>query len=457
MSSASATRSRGAPTTACAVTEKGRQKCVSAGLRGLHGMPAGSLSAGWSNHLRAPPKALRLVADPTAIDHIDGMIVAALRMLLSLINGGRSLILFDEMEDLLSASWGRRRAHVHRLLETNRTPILWTANDIGDFGPAALRRFSYALEIKAPSAKVRRTLWKRELHRYGFKASQSEVEALARDFDIPPAIIATAARSASLSSAEPLAARQVAEVLLKAMAGGVGPRVRDKEDAGDFDPLLINADCDVAGLVARLSANPRCRFSICVSGPSGTGKSAFVRYLAGALDLPVSQRRASDLLAPFVGVTESRIALAFAEAKQESSLLVFDEVDSLLADRAEARHSWEVTQVNEMLTWMECHPLPFACTTNLMDRLDPASLRRFTFRISFGYLTRGQCLRAYKSSFGALPNLFPHDLEALTPGDFSVVKRQVELLGTRDAEAEIIARLRAESAAKPSPVARIGY
>ena len=40
------------------------------------------------------------------------------------------------------------------------------------------------------------------------------------------------------------------------------------------------------------------------------------------------------------------------------SLLLFDEADSLLFDRSTARTSWEVGQVNELLTWLDQHPLP---------------------------------------------------------------------------------------------------
>ena len=62
--------------------------------------------------------------------------------------------------------------------------------------------------------------------------------------------------------------------------------------------------------------------------------------------------------------SEQAIAAAFEEAADLGAFLILDEADSLLRDRGAARHSWEITQVNEMLTWMERHPFPFACTTN---------------------------------------------------------------------------------------------
>ncbi|SFV60837.1 ATPase, AAA family [hydrothermal vent metagenome] len=88
----------------------------------------------------------------------------------------------------------------------------------------------------------------------------------------------------------------------------------------------------------------------------------------------------------WVGGTEKNIANAFREAKEEKAVLVFDEVDSFLADRTGAKQSWEVTQVNEMLVQMENFDGIFIATTNLMDNLDRASLRRFDLKLEFSYL-----------------------------------------------------------------------
>ena len=41
---------------------------------------------------------------------------------------------------------------------------------------------------------------------------------------------------------------------------------------------------------------------------------------------------------------------------------------SLLADRRGAERSQEVSQLNEMLTWMESHPFPFLWTANFVEK-----------------------------------------------------------------------------------------
>ena len=97
-------------------------------------------------------------------------------------------------------------------------------------------------------------------------------------------------------------------------------------------------------------------------------------------------KRASELMSKWVGETEQQIAEAFSEARATGAFLIFDEADSFLADRRGASRNWEISQVNEILSQLETHDLPYACTTNLADRLDPAAARRFLFRATFRYL-----------------------------------------------------------------------
>jgi len=52
-------------------------------------------------------------------------------------------------------------------------------------------------------------------------------------------------------------------------------------------------------------------------------------------DGAAGEKRASDLLDPFVGGTEHNIAGAFAEARDTGAYLAFDEADGLLLERAD--------------------------------------------------------------------------------------------------------------------------
>jgi transitional endoplasmic reticulum ATPase len=198
---------------------------------------------------------------------------------------------------------------------------------------------------------------------------------------------------------------------------------------------------------------PPCK-SLCVHGAPGTGKSLFARHVAGCLGFEMMKQRASDLLSRWVGESEKRIAAAFAAARAQGAMLVIDEADSLLSDRREATRSWEVTQVNEMLTWMEDHPLPFVCTTNLISRLDQASLRRFTLKLRFHALDPSQAAHAFVRFFGmAAPRPLP---DGLTPGDFATARRKRKLFGTTN-PALLAQWLEEEVEAKGLRAAKIGF
>lgn len=158
----------------------------------------------------------------------------------------------------------------------------------------------------------------------------------------------------------------------------------------------------------------------------------------------------------YVGGSEANIAAAFAEARENRAMLVFDEADSFLQERSAAGRSWEITQVNEMLTQMENHPLPFVCTTNLHERLDKASLRRFTFKVKYDYLSPQQRQTAADYFFG-LKNLPLDDLDYLTPGDFSLVKNKAQILRVEKNRREIAAMLRLEQENKNISSRRIGF
>ena len=240
---------------------------------------------------------------------------------------------------------------------------------------------------------------------------------------------------------------------------GVGAYSEDKEKEGheEFDIDMVNADTDVATLVDRLVASNERRFSLCLQGPPGSGKSAFVRHLGERMGLKVVLKRASDLISKWVGDTEKLIRDAFREARQTQAFLVFDEADSLLSDRRFAEHNWEVTQVNEMLTWMESHPLPFACTTNFGERLDAATLRRFTFKIALGYLNADQAARAFRVYFDAASPEGLSRLSKLTPADFAVVHRRAEVLGCLNDSEALMRMLGEECATKPGVAGKVGF
>jgi SpoVK/Ycf46/Vps4 family AAA+-type ATPase len=150
------------------------------------------------------------------------------------------------------------------------------------------------------------------------------------------------------------------------------------------------------------------------------------------------QKRASDLLGKWVGDNEKNIAAAFAEAAREGALLLIDEADSLLHDRRKAQQSWQVSQVNELLTQIEVYDGLLVICTNLYEDLDAAALRRFDIRAEFRYLRSEQAVALLIECVDR--HGIPSDartlaeaeqrlmrLDRLTPGDFQTVLRRGRL------------------------------
>ncbi len=372
---------------------------------------------------------------------------------------GGAALLFDEMEDLIgdakpsSGDWFTGRAgskvFVNRMLETNAVPVIWTTNAIGNVDAAILRRMSFVLKLDLPSPRAGRAMLARVAAEEG-TVPGAELETLLDRVPETATVLRVSARAARLAAAEDGGACS-ARALVRALRGTELPPTLD--DTLDLD--LFESSLPLTPLVDRLATSDQPDVSLLLTGPPGTGKTALAHHFARAIDRPLVIKRASDLLSRWVGGTESAIADAFADARERGHVLLFDEADSLLFDRASASRNWEAGQVNEMLTWLDCHPLPVIAATNHAHRLDPAALRRFTFKIELAALPPERAARAFERFFQMPPPTQLAELHNLTPGDFAAVKRQLRHAPATSA-ADLLARLAGEAAWKPEG-GRMGF
>jgi len=226
-----------------------------------------------------------------------------------------------------------------------------------------------------------------------------------------------------------------------------------------FDPRLITSDTDMADLLRRIGqVGPHGGFTMLLHGEPGTGKTEFGLALAMRLGRDLMQVRCSDLVSKWVGETEQNIAGMFRNAVRHGGLLMIDEIDYLLADRVNARHSWEVSQTNEFLTRMEGYEGILVCTTNLVERIDPAAARRFDFKIRLGLLDGSRSTAAFRSFFGLDAPASLSGLDGLTLGDMAAVKRRLRFSPDDAGNGEaIVAMLADELKYKPARPLAIGF
>ena len=363
-----------------------------------------------------------------------------------------AVILFDEIEDFV---FGEAKHWLNALVEDSPVPLLFTANSIRALRlmPHFLDRLTYSLEFRNLPRERRTSTFRSLLSADGSGDMASLAEELAADRRVTPRHVWNAGLVAVLSGGGADAARRAVREKGQLLRG---KGAAEPKAAENYDLSLVHADPDLSALTERMVQIGRFRLGILLDGPSGSGKSEYAKQLAKRMDLDPLTKRASELMSKWVGETEQQIAEAFAEARASDSFLIIDEADSFLADRRDAHRNWEISSVNEMLSQLENHDLPYAFTTNLADRLDPAVARRFLFRATFKFLDEPRVLRAWEFFFGGACPERVRDLTCLVPADFALVHERAEKLRFLDDPGQVASELVAQSRDR-NRTARVGF
>ena len=396
--------------------------------------------------------------------------------------GDGALVIADDSDVVLGTrnSWFVQRESsdkrwLHDLLEMPGVRMIWTVNSIAQMEESVARRFSYSLAFKSFTRVQRKRIWETILRDYRLDLffSATEVEQLATKFDVSAGIVEQCARKAAeMGSDSKSEVHEAIKLSLEAhqslLNGGRKPVRTARIDSRSFSLEGLNVlGLDLADLLKELEAfdhhlketgnDVPVSMSLLFHGVSGCGKSHLARYIGHHLDREVIVKRASDLLSKWVGETEQNVRTCFEEAAGRDAVLIFDEVDFLLGNRDRAAHSWEISQVNEFLTAMECFRGIQVYTTNRLADLDPATLRRFNYKVEFGYLKPSGVVTFYHKLLCPLVGTKlekEHEKElkslpCLAPGDFKVVLSKFQFKARHAVSHEaLIAALKEEAKVK---------
>jgi hypothetical protein len=116
-------------------------------------------------------------------------------------------------------------------------------------------------------------------------------------------------------------------------------------------------------------------------GPRGTGKTMAAGLVANDLGLDLYQIDLSRMISKYIGETEKNLSQVFDAAETGHAVLLFDEADSMFANRSDDRKA--NLEVSYLLQRMEAFTGITILTTNHESAIDEAFRRRLAFRIQF--------------------------------------------------------------------------
>ena len=351
----------------------------------------------------------------------------------------RAILLVDEADIILNFC---EKGTLNFFLEQIKVPVIWISNDIRCIERSTRRRFDYSIEFKRLDSEKRLEIWESVISELGAKnmLSQKFVQQLASELSITAGGITQAIANAKhlqekgCKTPPEKAVRIIAEAQSNLL---LLPREYVHRERNSHAPNYVldalNIDCDMNRITKVINSfNERWKnfhgydcpesLNILFYGAPGTGKTELAKHIARTLDRKLVIKRASEILDCFVGGTEQKIREMFCEAEEMKAILFLDEADSFLQERSGSEHSWEVTQVNELLTQMENFKGIFIAATNFNENLDAASRRRFALKIKFNYLQSAGIEKVWQAFFPKIEcPAAVRELKSLAPGDFNAV------------------------------------
>jgi SpoVK/Ycf46/Vps4 family AAA+-type ATPase len=388
------------------------------------------------------------------------------------IDPGKSIVVVDEADWLIN-TW-RIFAHtkepldkewLNAFMDNSSAQFIWVTNDVDFIDSSVLRRFTYHIHFRKFTRTQREKAWRRAIKGHPQQSffTDEVVDYLAGKYDVNVSGIHLALEVLSRlgfesNKCDPEILKGYIEDILsnhkKLIDGTIKSNSSPVPKQYDLDALHV--DTDIHEFIRSFEEYYRLSesgnefsgdgFTALFWGMTGTGKTEFAKYVAYRLKREIYSKRVSDLLSPYIGMTEKNIRDAFNEAEENKAILLLDEADSLFINRENALQSWEISQTNELLTQMNSYQGALICCTNLLDILDNASIRRFDWKIEFRPLTDTNKVTVYKKYFSNGTFLEEKDLkriqniENLTFGDIYAVWRRLRFSKKKRANHDKIIR-----------------
>ena len=142
--------------------------------------------------------------------------------------------------------------------------------------------------------------------------------------------------------------------------------------------------------------------TVLFAGPSGTGKTMAAEILSNELNLNMLKIDLSQVVSKYIGETEKNLDKIFESANKGGAVLFFDEADALFGKRTEIKDShdrYANLEISFLLQRMESYNGLAILSTNMLDAIDNAFLRRIKLIVNFRHPSKEYRLEIWKKTF----------------------------------------------------------
>ncbi|MBI2233744.1 MAG: hypothetical protein HYU57_01845 [Micavibrio aeruginosavorus] len=359
-----------------------------------------------------------------------------------------SILLFDEIEDLLIKSGDSKKAAdteskigVNRMLEENPVVTIWTGNDPEKFHEAVRQRMSYSVYMDYPPTLVREKIWKRRLEMANCTLPDADVRDLSRRYAAPPRMISKAIETLSIMQGGVETVEESLRAASKISFGQSDALLIDDSIPAGFDLDYLNANVDLKETFNRLvqAGKNKKPFSLLVEGKQGMGGVDFLRMMAEEMGMNPAEYNVADLVAPHPMMPpEMKVKSAFASAVDGRQFVILRGLENMVSNpKSSSTTEWNESIVHLFAKEALTHRLPLAVTLEPGVTLPVHLDIIFSDKIAMQPITPEQGGGLYARLFGEdMPEQLRPALQGAVSEDFLRLKDIMGKFGRRPSGAD---------------------
>lgn len=331
-----------------------------------------------------------------------------------------AILFFDESELLLSERFNDLLIEI----EKHNGIVIFATNAEFRINEAMRRRINSVIQFKEPGPQLRKEIWESHIPEAMVLDDNVDINLLASKYELNGGLIKNAVMGAlryavSEDSAEIPIIKQIhLETAAREQLQNKLFLSRKEEEIipkKGFDDLVLEEEVR-SGLVeianyekAKKVLKGEWGFNgnyesnsgtiALFYGPSGTGKTLAAEAIAYETGKQIKLISLAQVVSKYVGDTEKNLEQIFKDMSSEDTIFLFDEADAIFSVRTEVNSSndrYANMTTDYLLSLLERNNVFAILTTNAIDNIDPAFLRRIDYTLAFDVPDEAMCKQLWE-------------------------------------------------------------